>query len=134
MTAFADPRAIVDAFAAAVNAKDADAIGEIFTEDAEFVNIAGVRMQGRRRIVAGHAWAFAGPLLGSRVRFDEVDELPVTGDVVVLHGHSIRESLPNAPAGTLPPGTAVLVFVARRDAEGWQAVAATNVNETALPS
>jgi hypothetical protein len=28
----------------------------------------------------------------------------------------------------------VLVFVARRDADGWQAVAATNVNETAPPA
>ena len=134
MTAFAEPRKIVDGFAAALNAKDADAVGEIFTDDAEFVNIAGMRMRGRDAIVAGHAWALSGPLRGSRVSFDEVDELPVTDDVVVLHGHCLRERLPDAPANSLPPGTTVLVFVARRDPDGWRAIAATNVAEAALPT
>jgi uncharacterized protein (TIGR02246 family) len=134
MTAFAEPRAIVHAFETALNAKDADAVGAMFTEDAQFVNIAGMRMRGREGIVAGHAWAMAVPLLGSRVSIDEVDELPVTGNVVLLHRHGVRERLPDAPEGTLPPGTSVLVFVARRDDDGWRAVAATNVSETALPS
>jgi uncharacterized protein (TIGR02246 family) len=133
MTAFAAPRAIVDAFEAALNAKDADAIGRIFTPDAEFVNIMGMRMRGREGIVSGHAWAFSGPLRGSTVSFDHVDELPVTEDVTVLHGHCIRERQIGAPAQTLPPGKTVLVFVARRDSDGWQAVAATNVIEAPPP-
>jgi uncharacterized protein (TIGR02246 family) len=134
MTAFAEPRAIADAFAAALNAKDADAVGEVFTADAEFVNIAGMRMRGRDAIVAGHAWAVSGPLRGSSVSFDQVDELPVTEDVAIVHAHCLRERLADAPEGTLPPGASVLVFVARRDGDGWQAVAATNVTEASLPS
>jgi uncharacterized protein (TIGR02246 family) len=123
----------VDAFEAALNAKDAEALGEIFSPDAEFVNIMGMRMRRREGIVAGHAWAFAGPLVGSRIRFDQVDELPVTDDVTVLHGHCVRDRLPDAPSQTLPPGNTVLVFVTRRDADGWHAVAATNVTETPPP-
>jgi len=134
MAAFSEPREIADGFAAALNAKDADAVGEIFTDDAEFVNIAGMRMRGRDAIVAGHAWAMSGPLRGSRVSFDEVDELPVTEDVVILHGHCLRERLPDAPENTLPPDATVLVFVAKRGADGWQAVSATNVTEAPLPS
>lgn len=133
MTGFASPREIVDAFEAALNAKDADAIGRVFAADAEFVNIMGMRMRGREGIVSGHAWAFSGPLRGSTVRFDHVDELPVTEDVTVLHGHCIRERESGAPAQTLPPGNTVLVFVARRDSDGWQAVAATNVAEAPPP-
>jgi hypothetical protein len=34
----------------------------------------------------------------------------------------------------LPDGTSVLVFVARRGPQGWQAVAATNVTEVAPPA
>lgn len=131
--AFSRPREIVSAFEAALNAKDSDAIGEIFTEDAEFVNIMGMRMRGREGIMAGHAWAFAGPLRGSRIAFDQVDELPVTDDVAVLHGHCLRERLPDAPPQTLPAGRSVLVFVTRRDSVGWQAVAATNVTEAPPP-
>ena len=60
MATFARPRDLVDAFAQALNAKDADDLGELFTDDAEFVNIMGMRMRRREGIVDGHGWAFAG--------------------------------------------------------------------------
>jgi uncharacterized protein (TIGR02246 family) len=130
-TGRAHPRELVDAFAAVLNAKDADELGRLFVEDAEFVNIMGMRMRGRSGIVEGHAWAFAGPLRGRRIRFDQVDVLTVTGDVTVLHGHCIREREPDAPAEGLPDGSSVLAFVARRGPQGWQIAAATNVTEAA---
>jgi uncharacterized protein (TIGR02246 family) len=132
-TGWADPRDLVDAFAAALNAKNTDDLGRLFVEDAEFVNIMGMRMRRREGIVEGHAWAFAGPLRGRRVRFDQVDVLTVTDDVTVLHGHCIREREPDAPAEGLPDGSSVLAFVARRGPRGWQIAAATNVTEAAPP-
>lgn len=134
MKTFEKPRQVVDAFATALNSKDADALGELFSEDAEFVNILGMRMRGRDGIVTGHAWAFAGPLQGRVIEFDEVDELPVTGDVTVLHAHCLRRRLPDAPLEGLPDGASVLVFVARRGPDGWHAVAATNVTEAPRPA
>ena len=103
MTAFATPGEIVDAFEAALNAKDAAAVGQVFTPDAEFVNIMGMRMRGREGIVSGHAWAFSGPLRGSTVRFDQVDELPVTrrrhrAARSLRPRARKRRSAPNAPA------------------------------------
>ena len=133
MAAFDEPRQIVDAFADALNAKDADAIGGLFSDDAEFVNILGMRMRRREGIAEGHAWAFAGPLRGRTISFDEVDELEVTENVTILHGHCVRRRLPDAPAEGLPDGASMLVFVARRDADGWRAVAATNVTEASPP-
>jgi hypothetical protein len=88
-----------------------------------------MRMRRREGIVTGHAWAFDGPLRGRVIRFDQVDELSVTDDVAVLHAHCLRERRPDAPTEGLPDGRSVLVFVARRDADGWRAVAATNVTE-----
>src|SRR3954454_9743607 len=134
MTSFEKPGQIVDAFAAALNAKDAEALGALFSDDAEFVNILGMRMHGREGIVAGHAWAFAGPLQGRVIDFDAVDELQVTDDVTVVYGHCVRRRLPDAPVEGLPDGTSVLVFVLRRGADGWRAVAATNVTEASRPS
>jgi uncharacterized protein (TIGR02246 family) len=133
MTAATHPRQLVDAFAAALNAADAEALGALFSEDAEFVNILGMRMHRRDGIVTGHTWALAGPLRGRHVRLDEVDELAVTDDVTVLHGHCVRERRPDAPVEGLPDGTSVLAFVTRRGADGWQIVAATNVTEAAVP-
>ena len=127
----AGPRQLVDAFAAALNAKDPEALGRLFVEDAEFVNILGMRMRRREGIIKGHAWAFAGPLSGRRIRFDQVDVLTVTDDVTVLHGHCIREREPDAPAEGLADGSSVLAFVTRRGTRGWQIAAATNVTEAA---
>jgi uncharacterized protein (TIGR02246 family) len=128
-----NPQDLVNAFAEALNAKDPEALGRLFVEDAEFVNILGMRMRGREGIVAGHAWAFSGPLRGRRIRFDQIDELTVTNDVSILHGHCLRELEPDAPADGLPAGASVLVFVARRTPVAWVLVAATNVTEAAPP-
>ena len=134
MKTFEKADQIVEAFADALNSKDADALGELFSDDAEFVNILGMRMHGREGIVTGHAWAFAGPLQGRVIEFDAVDELQVTDDVSILHGHCVRRRLPEAPVEGLPDGASVLVFVLRRGSAGWQAVAATNVTEVPRPS
>ena len=134
MSGFAHPRELVDAFARTLNAKDADELGRLFSEDAEFVNILGMRMHGREGIVTGHAWAFAGPLQGRVIEFDAVEELQVTDDVSILHGHCVRRRLPEAPVEGLPDGASVMVFVLRRGSAGWQAVAATNVTEVPRPS
>ena len=53
MAAFDRPEQLTDAFAEKLNAKDPAALGELFTEDAEFVNIMGMRMRGRQGIDAG---------------------------------------------------------------------------------
>jgi uncharacterized protein (TIGR02246 family) len=128
-----EPGQLLDAFAAAVNAKDAEGLGALFAEDGEYVNIFGMRMRGRRGVVDGHAWAFSGPLRGRRIRFDQVDELKVTDDVTVLHGHNLREREPGAPETGLPDGATIIVFVTRRGPRGWQIVAATNVADAPPP-
>ena len=133
MATFARPRDLVVAFARALNAKDADELGELFIDDAEFVNIMGMRMRRREGIVDGHGWAFAGPLRGRRVHFDQIDELRVTDDVTVLIGHCVREREPDAPVAGLPDGASVLVFVTRREPQSWRIVAATNVTESTPP-
>lgn len=129
-----EPRDVARAFAEALNAGDAEAVGAIFSEDAEFTNILGMRMRRRAGIVAGHRWAFDGPLRGRRITFDLLEELRVTDDVVIVHGHSLRSRRPDAPKQGLPDGATVLVFVTRRGADGWEAVAATNVAESPPPS
>jgi uncharacterized protein (TIGR02246 family) len=110
MTGFSEPADIIDAFAAALNAKDAERLGDLFSEDAQFVNVRGVLMHGRHGIVQGHKVSFAGPLAGSVFQFDSVDQSLITPDVAVLQAHCLRVQL-----------------VARRGPHGWRAVAAANV-------
>jgi len=127
---FHQPRDLIDAFAEALNAKDAEGLGKLFSEDAEFVNVRGARMLGRQGIIDGHAMSFSGPLAGSTFKFHSISELPVTPEVTVVHAHCVRDRLPDAPPTTGPKVSTVLQLVARRGLKGWQAVAAANVPET----
>jgi hypothetical protein len=86
-------------------------------------------MLGRQGIIEGHAISFSGPLAGSTFEFHSISELPVTSEVTVVHAHSVRDRLPDAPATTGPKVSTVLQLVARRGPRGWLAVAAANVPE-----
>jgi uncharacterized protein (TIGR02246 family) len=130
---FDQPRDILDAFADALNSKDAESLGRLFAEDAEFINVRGTRMLGRQGIIEGHARSFSGPLAGSTFEFHSISELPITAEVTVVHAHILRDRLPDAPAMTGPKVSTVLQLVARRGPTGWLAVAAANVPETPPP-
>jgi uncharacterized protein (TIGR02246 family) len=132
--AIATPEALAAAFSGALNDGDADALGALFTKDALFVNIAGMRMAGRDGIIVGHRWALAGPLKGSTVTVEDLAVIPVRDDLAILHATSVRTPRPDAPAGGLPPGRTVLVFTLVRAEGGWLAAAAANTPIAALPA
>jgi uncharacterized protein (TIGR02246 family) len=124
-----EPRDIIEALIRALNAGDAQGIGDLFSEDGVFVTVRGMVMNGRKAIIKGHAASFAGPLAGSMFRCLSTSELPVSTDVRVLHVHSIRCRKSDPSASTGPGLTTVLQLVARKAGNGWQAVAASNVPE-----
>ena len=132
--AVATPEALAAAFSGALNDGDADALGALFTKDALFVNIAGMRMAGRDGIIDGHRWALAGPLKGSTVTVEDLAVIPVRDDLAILHATSVRTPRPDALAGGLPPGRTVLVFTLVRAEGGWLAAAAANTPIAALPA
>ena len=61
------PAAVAEAFAAAWNAADADALAELFAEDADFVNVVGVWWRRRRQIRVNHALGFRWMFPASRL-------------------------------------------------------------------
>src|SRR3954468_20066071 len=132
--AVATPEALAAAFSDALNDGDAATPGALFTNDALFVNTAGMRMPGRDAIIAGHRWALAGPLKGSTVTMEDLTVIGVRDDLVILHATSVRAPRHDAPAGGLPPGRTVLVFTLIRTEGGWLAVSATNTPIAALPT
>ncbi len=132
--AAANPDALVAAFCGALNNGDADQVGALFTDDAVFVNIAGMRMSSRDGIVEGHRWALAGPLKGSTVTAEDLAVIAVRDDLAVVHATTVRTPHPDAPAGGLPGGRTVLVLTLVRGRDGWLAVAATNTPIAVLPT
>jgi uncharacterized protein (TIGR02246 family) len=127
MARFVQPKDIVIGFEDALNAKDAESLGELFTQDAEFVNIVGQRMHGREGIIQDHAKAFTGPLKELTFDFDAVDEVRVTAEVMVLHVHCLRARLPSARADPTTLDPTMLELVIRCGPDGWRPIAGTNV-------
>ncbi|MFI9811928.1 SgcJ/EcaC family oxidoreductase [Saccharothrix variisporea] len=65
---------------------DADAYGELFTEDATYVTFVGTRYQGRTEIVESHRTLFEKFLKGTRLADEVVDVRFLTPDTAVVTG------------------------------------------------
>ncbi len=104
----------------AFNTKDAEAFAALFTDDAEYVNIFGQRMRRRDGIAAGHQAVFASLLAGARFTVTGTDVVPLGQDVALMHATWRRVRLPGATPATLPAGTGIFTFVARRAGDDWR--------------
>jgi uncharacterized protein (TIGR02246 family) len=124
---------ILDSFADAFNRKDARALAALFTEDGDLVNILGVRMRGRAGVEAGHAAHFGKALAGNVLRFTERTARTPRPGVVVAHAQWQRDRLPDAPEGSLPPGSGIFTLLLLETERGWKIDGAQNTQHGALP-
>lgn len=127
--------ALARRFVAAFNSGDARALAGLFTEDAEFVNIYGIRMSGRSGIEHGHQAAFASRLDGATLTLQDVEQHAVTNDLAVVQVEWHLERAPDAdPDLVVPDSAGVLTFTALRSPAGWHFVCGANVMESTPPS
>lgn len=79
-------RAVLNRLVGAWARHDAEAYGELFTEDATYITYVGTFYQGRRDIVESHRTLFAGFLKGTRLA-DEILDIRFYGpDTAVVNG------------------------------------------------
>ncbi|WP_405493976.1 SgcJ/EcaC family oxidoreductase [Streptomyces sp. NBC_00096] len=82
----ASVQAVLNRLVAAWEQHDAEAYGELFTEDATYITYVGTFYQGRRDIVESHRTLFAGFLKGTRLA-DEILGIRFHGPgVAVVNG------------------------------------------------
>ena len=105
------------------NAGDGAAFGAAFTGDADFVAIRGDRHKSRAAIAAGHQAIFDSIYEGSTVRYEVVQERPLTDDVLLVHVAATMDA-PSGPLAGRNESTASLVAV-RHDDE-WRIAAFHN--------
>lgn len=124
---------IIDDQADAWRRGDGDAWAACFSEDARFVNIMGMSLDGRARIAERHAQMFRTLFLGSVVRVDLESVTEIGPDVLLVRmEHALRgqRALPPGIVATEPDGTlrTRMLYVLVRDAarDAWLVVAAQN--------
>jgi uncharacterized protein (TIGR02246 family) len=109
-------RHLMEATSSAWDGADMEALGEVFAEDADFVDTSGAIVHGRDAIGAAHAAELAGPLAGTRLVNTELTMRELADGVGVAIARNVMQ----------PMGRAVLMtLVAARDDGGrWRVVSA----------
>ncbi|SDI83799.1 conserved hypothetical protein [Arthrobacter subterraneus] len=123
------PEALIDAFVAAWNKADADALAELFVEDADFVNVVGMWWTSRSQIRYNHAYGFRHMFSETTLSPLKVSARYLNGDVAVLHLLSSLTGQVKPSGERAGDRIAVLTFtVARQSENHWLVVSAQNTD------
>lgn len=124
-----EPLDFVTAFAETWNDGDADALADLFAEDADFVNVVGLWWTSRLSIRRAHAQGFERIFPGSELRVERVTQRRLGDDVALVH---CRWGLTGQvdPEGELSgPRRGVYSAVLQRVADGgWLCVSLQNTD------
>lgn len=126
---FDSPGAMPHAFASAWNARDPDALADLFEADAEFVNVVGLWWHDREAIRKAHAYGLEVIFSDSTLRVIRTREKGLSTDVVLVQAlfGLVGQS---AHGSVRQPGERrnVFSFVMRLNATGWRCAAAHNTD------
>lgn len=123
------PEKIPELFVAAWNERDADAIADLFDEDAEFVNVTGLWWHDREAIRRAHAYGLQRIFGASVLRLDTVRVKHLTEKVAVVHARMTLTG--QTPVkGVESPGTRrnLFSFVVHLTPRGWSCASAHNTD------
>jgi len=129
MTQITQPEDAPQAFQAAWNAHDMAAFGDLFHDDATFVNRFATYARGRDEIVAMHRAIHETIYSDSTLRNELIDADHVADGVAILHFWSRLTTGVAHPAGPHPVDTLLLTVLTRRNG-AWRIQAAENVTLT----
>lgn len=122
------PEDVTQRWTEAWNAGDAQAIAELFADDAEFVNVVGLWWHNRESIRKSHAFGFEKIFRGSSMRMNQPRVRHLGEGAAVVHSrwHVTGQTSPTGePAGDRE---GIFVFVLQRRDDGWIVVTAQNTD------
>lgn len=123
------PLDVATAFVKAWNAGDAKAIGGLFAEDADFVNVVGLWWTSRRSIRRAHKRGFERIFAGSELTVEKLSLRMLGADAAVVHARWRVEGQMD-PAGDRAEGRrGVISWVLQRLEDGtWICVSSQNTD------
>ncbi len=123
------PEALVEAFVEAWNKTDADALANLFVDDADFVNVVGMWWTNRSQIRYNHAYGFRHMFPDTTLTPLKVKVRYLGDDAAVLHALCLLKGQALPTGGRGGDRTAVLSFtVVRQSNDKWLAVSAQNTD------
>jgi len=125
--------AVVQEIIGAWNRHDMDVFATLFTEDADFVNVRGVRWIGRRAIQEAHAASHSTIFKTSQLTLRESSVRFLRPDVAVARSITEVTGQTGASGEILPPRSAMLTLVMVNDDGRWMIVVAQNTDIVSIP-
>jgi uncharacterized protein (TIGR02246 family) len=120
--------AVVQHFVDAWNRHDMDALGSVFSEDADFVNVIGQRWIGREAIKEAHAPHHATIFKSSKLSVQDISVRFLKPGVAVLRCIPKLSGQLDAASNILPPRYTMLTFIMMKAGDEWIVVVAQNTN------
>ena len=123
-----DVTRVVEAFAESWNKHDMNTFAELFSPDAEFVNVVGLWWKGRAEIKAAHEFTHQTLFKNSRLTISEVSARFPTPQIAIvrcrwkLEGHVTPDGAP------LPMRNGILLNVLRHEGSKWLIIDSQNTD------
>ncbi len=125
--------AVVQEIIGAWKRHDMDAFAKAFTEDADFVNVRGVRWIGRRAIKEAHAASHSTMFKTSQLTLRESSVRFLRPDIAVARSITEVTGQTGASGEILPPRSAMLTLIMVNDDGRWMIVVAQNTDIVSIP-
>lgn len=126
------PKSIILGFQRAWNAHDADALAELFAEDAHFVNVTGLWWSNRAQIQKAHRFGFNEIFGASHMTVGRTEIRMLGDDHAVVHARVTVTGQLTPDGETAGDRRTIFTFVVTRTFDGdtmcWQAVSAQNTD------
>jgi uncharacterized protein (TIGR02246 family) len=120
--------AVVQRIIEAWNRHDMDAFAKLFTDDADFVNVRGMRWIGRHAIREAHAASHATIFKNSQLGLRESSVRFLRPDIAVARSVTEVTGQINASGETSPPRSAMLTLVMVNVENKWMIAVAQNTD------
>lgn len=124
-----EPLDLLREFARAWDAKDAEAIGRLFVEDADYVNVVGLWWTGRRSIVKAHRFGFDSAFPGAKLTLTKVTQRVIDDHTAVVMARWSLRGQVDPEGEPVDPRRGVLSATVVRLADGtWLGVHCQNTD------
>jgi len=120
--------AVMTSLIDAWNRHDMDAFANLFTEDADFVNVVGTRWIGRDAIGKAHAATHATIFKNSQLTLKDSSLRFLKSDIAVLRAVTEVTGQVDGAGRTLPPRDALLTLIMITIGKKWSIAVAQNTN------
>ncbi|MCC6797529.1 MAG: SgcJ/EcaC family oxidoreductase [Candidatus Hydrogenedentes bacterium] len=125
-------RAVVMGIEQTWNSHDMDAMGKLFRDDAEFINVVGMDWHGRNAIMVAHSAYHNTMFKNHNIKTDTIETRSIADGCAIAVVTTTNDSFKTPDGNVVPKRQNRQTYVLTKRADGWKIVHAHNVPVDAM--